>query len=233
MIDFHSHILPMIDDGSKSVEESLEMLLFLKAQGVDTVVATPHYKGEYTVEEFLKKRHDSYKMLEQALLEGGDKYPKIILGAEVAVECCIEQMSDVNKLCIEGTNYLLVEMPMKYWVSHIFDSLYTLSTKQRVNVIIAHIERYYMPFSHKRKKINNNDNIFGLVDMQYILQFTTSSINHRAGKKFLKRLVDNEAMVVFGSDCHNMTDRQPDFLKPMQYVAKKYGKEFVNRLNLN
>ena len=60
MIDFHSHILPGIDDGSKSTEESLEMLDMLRAQGVVTVAATPHfYARENTPEVFLQKHGTS------------------------------------------------------------------------------------------------------------------------------------------------------------------------------
>lgn len=233
MIDFHSHILPEIDDGSENVEESLKMLACLKSQGVTTVVATPHYKGQCSVEEFLNIRKASYEKLLSAIGNNENKYPKILLGAEVAVESCIENMSEINALCIEGTNFLLVEMPMKNWVSHIFDSLYLLSTKQRVSIIIAHVERYYCPFvfGKKRKRMNNNNNIFRLVHMQYIMQVTASSLKYSFGRKLLKKLVDNEAVVVFGTDCHNMSDRKPDMEVPMKYVAKKYGADFANQIS--
>ena len=57
MIDLHCHILPGIDDGSKNLEISLNMLKMQKEQGVDKVMFTPHFKiDEMTYEEFLQKR---------------------------------------------------------------------------------------------------------------------------------------------------------------------------------
>ena len=64
MIDWHSHILPAMDDGSRDAEESRLMPELLKAQGIQTVVATPHfYANEESVETFLQRRHDSYERL--------------------------------------------------------------------------------------------------------------------------------------------------------------------------
>ena len=61
MIDFHSHILPAIDDGSQSVEESLEMLRALKAQGVDTVIATSHFYATHrSPESYLQRRKAAF-----------------------------------------------------------------------------------------------------------------------------------------------------------------------------
>ena len=64
MIDWHSHVLPQLDDGSRSLEESVAMLEALKCQGVDTVIATPHfYANEESVEAFLERRKKSHDLL--------------------------------------------------------------------------------------------------------------------------------------------------------------------------
>ena len=61
-IDFHSHILPGIDDGSRSVEESVELLDMMAADGVDIVCATPHfYMHEISIEKFIKRRNEAWK----------------------------------------------------------------------------------------------------------------------------------------------------------------------------
>ena len=81
MIDFHSHILPAIDDGSKNVEESIVLLDMLKDQGIKTVVATPHFDVQReTPAAFIERRQESYEMLRPHLKKDP---PEIILGAEV------------------------------------------------------------------------------------------------------------------------------------------------------
>ena len=66
MTDFHSHILPGVDDGSKSIEETLKMLELLSDQGVRRVVATPHfYPNHHSVEEFLEKRNSAYEEIKK------------------------------------------------------------------------------------------------------------------------------------------------------------------------
>ena len=64
LTDFHSHILPGVDDGSTSVEESIAMLRMLSRQGVSHVVATPHFYPNYDdPEQFLRRRKDVYEDL--------------------------------------------------------------------------------------------------------------------------------------------------------------------------
>ena len=64
MTDFHSHVLPCLDDGSVSVEQSIEMLRAEAEQGITHVIATPHfYAGRTTPERFLEKRERSEAML--------------------------------------------------------------------------------------------------------------------------------------------------------------------------
>jgi len=104
MIDLHSHILPNLDDGSKDADESIALLNLLANQGIETVVATPHfYANDESVENFLKRRTESYEILSQRLYDG---LPKIFLGAEVRYYQGISRMPDINKLCIDGTNHL-------------------------------------------------------------------------------------------------------------------------------
>ena len=81
MIDWHSHILPAMDDGSRCVEESIEMLDLLAEQGVSCVIATPHFlANEESVDRFLQRRRASYDALMQAVSEN---HPTVLCGAEV------------------------------------------------------------------------------------------------------------------------------------------------------
>ena len=70
MIDFHSHILPAMDDGSKNIEESLQMLRMLQEQGVERVIATPHfYADENPPDVFLRRRADAWEHLRAHLTQ--------------------------------------------------------------------------------------------------------------------------------------------------------------------
>ena len=111
MIDFHSHILPSIDDGSKDVEMSLQMVALLQKQGVDTVCATSHfYATQRSPERFLQRRAEAYEALRAALPEDA---PAIRLGAEVLYFPGISHMAALPQLCLEGTKLLLLEMPFE------------------------------------------------------------------------------------------------------------------------
>ncbi|MBR1629024.1 MAG: capsular polysaccharide biosynthesis protein, partial [Lachnospiraceae bacterium] len=82
VIDFHTHVLPGIDDGARDLETSIEMLDKMKKQGVDLVVATPHfYADRMTVDGFLKNREKAFEAVESRRRDG---WPKVMKGAEVA-----------------------------------------------------------------------------------------------------------------------------------------------------
>ena len=106
-IDFHSHILPGIDDGAKNAETSLAMLSMAAAQHVDVMIATPHFYASHDrIERFLEKREVAWQKLQNAVAETetADAYPKLYTGAEVAFFDGISRADDIRKLTIAGTN---------------------------------------------------------------------------------------------------------------------------------
>ena len=116
MIDFHSHILPAFDDGSKNVEESIALLDMLRDQGIKTVVATPHFDVQReTPADFVERRQGSYEMLRPHLKKG---HPEIILGAEVGYYTGIERRQTIRSLCAGDSNLLLLEMPISEWTEY-------------------------------------------------------------------------------------------------------------------
>ena len=148
MIDFHSHILPMLDDGSKSVDESLEMLRMLSEQGVKRVVATPHfYANDESVDDFLKRRAESFERLKGHLT---DDLPEIMLGAEVRYYNGISRLDRLRKLTVENSRLLLLEMSTAKWTEYVVNELIELSNSGDLTVALAHIERYlFMPSNFK------------------------------------------------------------------------------------
>ena len=95
VVDFHSHILPNIDDGSKNLETSLRMLTESKRQGVDLMIATPHfYAWQDKMSKFLENRKNAYELVKQQIEQAEEPLPEIMLGAEVA--CSSRQRIQTN-----------------------------------------------------------------------------------------------------------------------------------------
>ncbi|MBE6737626.1 MAG: hypothetical protein E7566_03090 [Ruminococcaceae bacterium] len=217
MIDFHSHILPALDDGSKNIEESLALLNMLSQQGVDTVVATPHFSPDKeSVDDFLLRRRESFESLSSSLSE---EHPKIIMGAEVLYYDGISSLQGLEKLCIGDTNLLLLEMPMCKWSAYAYEELKTLSYIKGFTVILAHIERYmrYQPQSQWAK----------LKDLGILNQVNASFfIRPLTRRKALSMLLSGNIHAI-GSDCHGVETRPPLMDTAFEYIKSKTGRTFL------
>lgn len=139
LIDFHAHILPLADHGSESVKTSIAQLRLLWERGVGKVVATPHfYPQRHSVEGFLERRKRSVVELQKAQIEYA---PEIYEGAEVLLCPGIDRMEGIEKLCIKGTNVLLLEMPFSKWSGDQLETVERLSQKD-LRIVLAHVDRY-------------------------------------------------------------------------------------------
>ena len=136
--DFHAHILPRADHGSSSIENSIGQLSIASKCGVSRIVATPHFYPHKTkVSHFLSKRDKSYMDLAPNIPEN----ISIRLGAEVLLCDNIENLPDIEKLCIAGSNILLLELPFTNYSDSYADSASVLIDKG-INIVLAHAERY-------------------------------------------------------------------------------------------
>ncbi len=221
MIDFHSHILPGIDDGSASAEESIKLLEMLRDQGVKTVVATPHfYPNRTPIDDFLTQRDAAYRKIEPYLTEG---LPRILLGAEVRYYDGIRRMEDLDALCIEGSEMLLLEMPFGKWSEMTLKEVGSLSRSGRAQIILAHIDRYI--------SIQSAQCIERLLDAGVLLQFNASYFHGFFTKRKALQMFEHELVHAIGSDCHNLTTRPPKIGKAFEVIAKYFGSEGLNRMN--
>ena len=115
LTDFHSHILPGVDDGSRSVEQSLQMLRAEADQGIMRIVATPHFYARHDdPDRFIRRRNAAAAALQKDM-EDHPGFPQIVLGAEVHYFPGISESEHLSKLTIEGTDYVLIEMPTPPW----------------------------------------------------------------------------------------------------------------------
>ena len=213
MIDFHSHILPGIDDGSASVEESLELLRMLADQGVYTVVATPHfYPDRMSASDFLRRRNAAYEKLCERDLSG---LPEIILGAEVKYYDSIRRLSELEQLCAGDSRVLLLEMPFEKWSEMTLKEVETLSRSGRVTVVLAHIDRYLA--------FQSSEVWSRLFESGVLAQANASFFTGRFTKRKALNMLASGMINVLGSDCHNLTTRKPLIGKASEIIANRFG----------
>ena len=211
MIDFHSHILPHVDHGSKSFDESKAQLTLVKESGVETIVATPHfYPHVHKLESFLAKVDTACERLTTIK----DEYQglRVCLGAEVLVCEMLDKMPDLERLCIRGTNILLLEMPSTgNWdryiqtVESIIENGYT--------VVLAHIDRYMSTYEEGIKK---------LLRLGAKAQINADSLKSVFERKKLVPYIENGAIYAVGSDLHGADKKD---YKLFVSVEKKLGTE--------
>ena len=221
MIDFHSHILPGIDDGSSDVEESLSMLDALDCQNVDTVVATSHfYATRRSPAEFRRRRSQAFDRLRASLPSGA---PKILLGAEVLYFPGVSRMEELPDLCIEGTDILLLEMPFTAWTEYMIREVKDLAYSGRYTVMMAHIERYY----DKQPISVWND----FLDLGILMQSNADFfLAFRTRRKALKLLKEGRIHLL-GTDCHNMTTRRPRMDEAAETIRKRLGERTLHDID--
>lgn len=216
MIDFHSHVLPEMDDGSRSVERSIEMLSAEREQGVDTVVATPHfYANDESVESFLKRREKAA----EKLLREWNAPPRILLGAEVRYYPGISRLEGLKLLRVKGSDLLLLEMPFSRWTEYVIKEVEDLATSGSVTLVLAHVERYIA--MQKRETLQR------LLRSGVLFQCNASFFTQGLGRGRALRMMRDGEIHFLGSDCHNMTDRAPNMAFAINLLSKKFGEQFI------
>ena len=227
MIDFHSHILPGIDDGSRNVKMSLGMIDTLSLQGVHTICATSHfYVTQRTPEHFLERRQEAYELLEPVLPKNS---PRILLGAEVLYYPGISKLEALPELCLEGTDVLLLEMPFTEWQEYWIREVCDLALSREFTIVLAHIERYY---SQQPRKVWDKLLELGVlmqVNADFFLQPDTI-FRFRNGSKALKLLKDGRIHLL-GTDAHNLSSRPPIIAEAREVIQKELGKKALQRID--
>lgn len=224
--DFHSHILPCVDDGSASVEESLAMLRLEAEQGVKHVVATPHFYPRYdTPEQFLARREQAMAQLREAMAaEPG--LPEITLGAEVYFFRGMSESDVLSQLTFGQKRCILIEMPFGSWTTEMYRELEELRTRRGFLPIVAHVDRYIRPFhTHGIPQ--------RLAELPVLVQANTEFFLDRRTSAMAMRMLKADAIQLLGTDCHNLTSRRPDMAQALEKIQKKLGPCVMERLEMH
>lgn len=222
VIDFHSHILPSMDDGSKSVEMSMEMLKMAAAQGVDVMLATSHfYASSQRIEDFLTRRKSACERLMEVKKDFG---PELRLGAEVAFFSGMSRADKLEALTVEGSRALLLEMPFAAWDRFDIREVKALMEERHFQVILAHLERY-MSISQNKKWIQE------LLEMPVYVQINAESLlGWKNRRKILRMFMQGQAHFL-GSDCHRNDRRRPNLSQGRDVLKKKLGDAFLEKMD--
>lgn len=224
IIDFHTHILPGIDDGSSSIEVTVSMLELEKEHGIEQVVLTPHfYASRDGLDRFLERRSNAVRQLKTILMERQD-LPRVQIGAEVEF---FEGMSDCEQLpqlAISGTNCILVEMPMRRWTDEMLQELQGIYQNHRLIPIIAHIDRYIGKF----KKFIRPE---ALLELPVMIQANAEFfIQNSSRRKALKMLSEGQIHLL-GSDSHNLETRRPNLDEALLIIRENLGEGEIEQIS--
>lgn len=221
-VDFHTHILPGVDDGSRSVEQSIKMIQALASDGVGCIVLSPHfYPQRDNPERFVERRESAYVALYEAVASTPEiSHVRLVPGAEIEYFDGLACMADYPELKLGQSSCLLIEMPPDIWSSHMVDDLLELNSRPGCRVVIAHVERYL--FEQKRHVI------YELLESGIMMQSNAEFfINRRTAGKALK-LFDKGFIHLIGSDSHNLTDRAPNIGAACDIIKRRFGDDALN-----
>lgn len=223
IIDFHSHILPGIDDGSQTVEESIALLQEEARQGVTHVIATPHFYPQLdTPERFLKRREEAEVLLREEMSKHPG-LPKLSVGAEVYFFNGISDSEAILPLTIDKKRCILIEMPSMLWTGSMYRELEGLYEKQGLLPVIAHVDRYLGRF--RTHGIPQQ-----LAELPVLVQANAKFFLSRSTSARALRMLKNGQIHLLGSDCHNLTSRSPNLMKAVALIEERLGKDAVNTI---
>lgn len=220
LVDFHSHILPGVDDGSASVEESIAMLQLEAEQGVTHVVATPHFYPRYdSPEHFLQKRAQAEARL-RIEMEKYPGLPQITVGAEVYYFHGISESDFLPQLTIGAEGCILIEMPHGHWSEQMYRELAAIWERRRILPIIAHIDRYIAP-------LHTHGITRKLAELPVYVQANADFFLERSTAGMAMRMLKSDQIQLIGSDCHNMDSRKPNMGEAVKRIERKLGKDVL------
>ncbi len=195
--DVHSHLIPGIDDGTKTMEDSIDIIGSFSMLGYRKLIITPHIMSDY------------YRNTPEIILEGLEKVREALVehniemelhaAAEYYLDADFDEKIENKELLTFGDNYVLFEMPFVSEPSILSSSIFKMQTAG-YRPVMAHVERY--PFWH-----HDWSKYTSLYDRDVVLQVNMGSLTGAYGpevKKIAERLVDEDMVGIIGSDCHHI-----------------------------
>lgn len=224
MIDIHIHLLPGIDDGPATMEETLALARLLVQEGIRIAIATPHYNDQYprlsAIE--VRKRVDEV----QQVLNGQGIPLHVYAGHEVLIKPDLFRDIEVGRVAtLNGSRYLLLELWMSAWIPETERVLFELLMAGIVP-ILAHPERY-------RTFQQNPERLAALQRQGVLAQLTANSLVGFWGKtvqRCAETLLKNKLINFIASDAHGVHKRPPKMKESLQRAEQLLGQSDLQQM---
>lgn len=223
MIDIHCHILPGVDDGARTLEESIEMARAASAQGIHTIVATPHH------------RNNQFENFRADIINNVNELNQVLQEEKISVNILPGQETRIYGELIEGVTsfeeilpvnidspYVLVELPTSTVPKYTNKLLYNLQVEGYTPVIV-HPER-------NSELLTKPDKLYELVKNGVLTQVTAASLVGKFGKKirnFSHEIVQSNLTHFIASDAHNVHSRGFMMQDAINELEEYYGSDII------
>ena len=225
MIDIHSHLLFGVDDGSRTLEESVHVIKKLSEVGYTDIILTPHYINDSTYVSTREENLDVLKRLKVGLIRNNVNV-NLYLGNEIYIDSEIANLLKNNIISsLNDTKYLLIELPMS-GESEIYYDIFLDLINMGYKVILAHPERY-ISFQKDFNKI------YELKELGVLLQSNVGSVlgdYGRGAKKTIKRLLKEILITFMGTDIHHNKEEYTFVLKAKKKMGKYLTQKQINNI---
>lgn len=196
MIDFHTHIIPNIDDGSRSIEETFNLIKEAKNAGFEAIISTSHY-----IENYYETNTPEREVWVNAIyenLQAKNIDIQLYLGNEIYLsENIIKLLEEGKASTINDTSYVLFELPLNAEPMNLYDMVYQM-LQYKLVPILAHPERY--SFVQKDPEL-----VYDLIQKGAFMQANYGSIIGQYGEKaqiIVRKMLENNMVHFLGTDVH-------------------------------
>lgn len=210
-IDIHSHVIPGVDDGAKDFQESKALLKMLASQGVDAVIATPHFNEHHTdtikYKERIIRKFNELKSLENI--------PELFLGYEFKYFRGMSNSGLPEQFCLGNSNYILIELPYEDISLKSLQEIEKIRYDNGLIPILAHIDRYVAYKNYKEL-------LEFLSEGEILAQINANAVYCENHKKNALNLIKKGIINFVGSDTHSLKNRPPNIDKFFEIAEKKF-----------
>ncbi|MGG2063448.1 tyrosine-protein phosphatase [Bacillus sp. S14(2024)] len=228
MIDLHCHILPGVDDGPQTVTESIAMAKQAVAEGIHTIVATPHHQNGVYVNE----RIGILNLVKHfnGILRESDVALKVLPGQEIRLYGDLLTDYEMHQIVTlnETNTYIFIEFPSNHVPRYAEQMLYELRMKGLIPIIV-HPER-------NAQFIERPDQLYNFVSKGVLTQVTAGSLLGNFGKKIKKfslQLIEHNLTHMIASDAHNTTTRAFHLQDGYDVIGKEFGTSILMHFKEN
>lgn len=226
MIDIHSHVLPLVDDGSQDIQESLEMIEQSAESGVKILVVTPHANQRGRFENYYRfELKERFRVLKEAVEEQEIKI-RLVMGMEIYSSGDLGRLIEDGQLCgLNCSDYYLVEFPFEADLRYVYSCLNMVFDAGGIPVI-AHPERY--------TAIQRNPFVlYDWIQEGVCTQVNKGSIFGSFGanaRQVTEFMYDHDLVTCVGSDAHGTEFRTTDMSKLKEYLVQNHGVEYAKKI---